>query len=202
MTAVSGKAAFKEDGGDWATGDMPVGGFEDIAHGGGFLVATGNNIAAVSPERALAFKTANAPDYIYTSVVYGAGRFWLLGSAVVAAYVVNVSEALENANGANGSNPFATMTDLAASADETREIVGESIESFKTETTEAMESFKTETTETVESFKTETTESIDELRSAIAALLMTIDTMQAAIDAMAETIGDLNEGVDGGVENE
>jgi hypothetical protein len=112
MVAVSGKAAFKKDGEDWVISDMPVGGWEDIAHGGGYLVAAGNSIAASSPERALSFNFEESPDFVYTSVIYGYGKFWLLGSAVVTAPIVNVGEAIEKANNPNADNPFATKADI------------------------------------------------------------------------------------------
>ncbi|GHV34426.1 hypothetical protein FACS1894187_04950 [Synergistales bacterium] len=114
LVAVSGKVAVKEDGGDWVVSDMPFGGWEDVCAGDGFMVAAGNNIAAVSPDRSADFGSAAVPDFIYTTVVFGAGKFWLLGSAVVTADVVDTAAALNGANNPSSGNPYATIADLAS----------------------------------------------------------------------------------------
>jgi hypothetical protein len=114
MFALSGRSAHRPDGGDWELDDpMPAGGWEAGANGSGYNLAIGNGIAALSGERAHNYTVKAIPNYVSTCVVYGAGRFWALGSAIVAAVVTDIAGALGAAEGASESNPFVTETRLA-----------------------------------------------------------------------------------------
>jgi hypothetical protein len=118
MFALSGRSAHRPDGGpDWILGEaMPIGGWEAGANGSGYNLAVGNGIAALSGERAHSYAMKEIPNYVYTCAVYGAGRFWALGSVIVTAVVTDIAGALGAVEGANEDNPIATAADVAAAA--------------------------------------------------------------------------------------
>jgi hypothetical protein len=118
MVAAAGRLAHKIDGEDWDADDTQIGGWDDVASGSGYHVAVTNGRCVVSRARAFEYAPKEIPDYVYTSVVYGGGRFWALGSAIVAARVTSVADGLLNANSPNESNPFATMADVRSARDD------------------------------------------------------------------------------------
>jgi hypothetical protein len=118
MFALSGRSAHRPDGENWILDDaMPIGGWEAGANGGGFNLAVGSGIAALSGERAHSYTMKDIPNYVYTSAVHGAGRFWALGSAIVSAAVTDIAGALEAIEGANEDNRIATAQDVSSAAE-------------------------------------------------------------------------------------
>ena len=115
MFALSGRSAHRPDGGEWLLGEpMPFGGWEAGANGSGYNLAAGNGIAALAGERSHSYTAKEIPNYVYTCAVYGAGRFWALGSAIVSAVVTDIAGALGAAEGASENNPFVTAGQMAA----------------------------------------------------------------------------------------
>jgi hypothetical protein len=134
MFAFSGRTAYRTDMGDWVLGDpMPGGGWEAGANGSGYNLAVGNGIAAISAERAHSYVVKDIPNFVYTCAVYGAGRFWALGSAVVAAVVTDIAAALGAIEGANEDNRIATIHDLTVQAEYTATAASDALDAAKME---------------------------------------------------------------------
>lgn len=130
LYACSGRIAYKIDEGDaltnnyyWQEERTAVGGLNGIAEGEGYVVAVANGHAFTTDISDMSFVDVEVPDYVYTSIVFGASRFWLLGSAICVSLVKNVKNALAGADAPNGSNPFTTLKTVREIANDTKDDV-------------------------------------------------------------------------------
>lgn len=109
--ACSGAIAYRTDAsGEWEKRDTESGGWEGVAVGGGFIVAVKNGSSIVADSDDPVFNEKAVPDYIYTCAVYGGSRFWIAGSAVATAKIVDTAAALASADDPNEDNPFLTKS--------------------------------------------------------------------------------------------
>jgi hypothetical protein len=118
MIALSGTAAHKKwDETAWVARQMPSGGWEAAAAGAGFVIGVGNGIAASAKMPAFQYTSLDIPNNVYTCAAYGASTFWVLGSAILSALVVDTGAALDASGGPNADNPYVTHNDLLATSD-------------------------------------------------------------------------------------
>ena len=136
FVALGGKCMVSMDGGQtWSLtqAGLPSGGWDAVCHGGGFFVSVGNSAQSMTTgDGALDWTQTAAPNFIWRGLAFGLDTFVAVGSGIMTGQVVDVAAALGNVRGANATNTFATMADLAA--------VTTAVGEFRTELTRVLES--------------------------------------------------------------
>lgn len=112
--ALGGKCMASEDDGEtWTKSDLPAGGWDDVKFGGGFFVAVGGASSCMaSPSGVLNWELRDVPNFVWSALAFGLDTFVAVGSGIMAARIVDVAAALHGANAPNGTNVFATVTDV------------------------------------------------------------------------------------------
>jgi hypothetical protein len=130
VVAIGGKCARSHDGGDsWKDRPLPVGGWEESVYISGFFMAIdGLDSAMVSEAERIYWKRRDIPNFAIRSLAAGNDTIVGVGSRIMIARVIDVGAALVNANGPNGSNPFATEQDVT---DAVKEAVAQAVAEAK-----------------------------------------------------------------------
>lgn len=132
LYSCSGKIHVRQDttdgdAGEWKTYDVGSGGWNSIDEGEGYIVAVGNGKAVYSKADIIQFKELSIPDYLYTCVVFGYSRFWLLGSTIAVGLVLDIAGAIQGADRPNRTNPFVTKSYVDGRLEDFREETDETI---------------------------------------------------------------------------
>jgi hypothetical protein len=115
VVVIGGKCVRSHNGGDsWRERPVPIGGWEESIYVDGFFAAIdGIDAVMVTEADRISWDRREMPNFAFRALAAGNGTIVGVGSRIAVARVIDVGAALSNANGPNGSNPFATMQDVA-----------------------------------------------------------------------------------------
>jgi hypothetical protein len=112
--ALGGKCVRTHDSGEsWAERAVPIGGWEESLYVSGFFVAVdGIDSYMITEAEHIRWERYPMPNFAVRALSAGNDTIIAVGSKILVSRVIDVGAALTNANGPNGSNPFATMQDV------------------------------------------------------------------------------------------
>jgi hypothetical protein len=114
IIALGGKCVRSHDGGaTWAERRLPVGGWEESCYTSDFFIAVDGIDSYIYTEAArIHWEKRDMPNFAIRGLSSGEDTIIAVGSRILVARVIDTGAALLNANGPNGSNPFATIQDV------------------------------------------------------------------------------------------
>jgi hypothetical protein len=120
LIALGGKCVRSHDGGATFTErHLPIGGWEESAFVSGFFIAVDGIDSYIFTEAEhIHWVKRDMPNFAIRGVSSGEDTLIAVGSRILVARVIDTGAALNNANGPNGSNPFATMQDVTDAKNE------------------------------------------------------------------------------------
>jgi hypothetical protein len=114
VAVLGGKCAVSHNnGGSWTEYPVPIGGWEESDYCDGFFIAIDGIDSNIITEAGVTnWERRQMPNFATRALSSGSGTVIAVGSRVMAARVIDIGAALINANGPNGSNPYATAADV------------------------------------------------------------------------------------------
>jgi hypothetical protein len=120
LIVLGGKCVRSHDGGvTFGETHLPIGGWEESAFVSGFFIAVdGIDSYIFTESENIHWHKRDMPNFAVRGVSSGEDTIIAVGSRILVARIIDTGAALLNANGPNGSNPFATEQDVTTAKNE------------------------------------------------------------------------------------